>query len=113
MRSASRDEDVIADILRAAYIALEFTGGMGLDSFRADSKTQAAVERELLIIGEAVTRLSDEFREQHGEVSWRVIIGMRNWLVHAYDDISPEIVFETVSSDLPNLIDRLRGVLDD
>jgi uncharacterized protein with HEPN domain len=66
----SRDEGNLLDILKAARLAIEFKGQTDKDEFLADLKTQSAVLHQLLIIGEAVKRLSPEFRGAHPEVPW-------------------------------------------
>jgi uncharacterized protein with HEPN domain len=58
----SRDEGNLLDILKAARLTIEFKGQMDKAEFLADLKTQSAVLHQLLIIGEAVKRLSPEFR---------------------------------------------------
>lgn len=59
--------------------------------------------RHLIIIGEAVGRLSESFRRQHDQVAWHEVVGMRNILVHEYEDIDWTEVFHTVEEDLPAL----------
>ena len=66
----------------------------GHDSFLADPKTQDAVMRNLEIIGEAVKNLSEELREQHPNIPWKRIAGMRDVLIHHYFDVKIGIVLE-------------------
>ena len=67
--------------------------------------------RQLEIIGEAARRLSKETRLQLSESSWRQIIGMRNHLIHIYDDVDLAIVWDTIQNDLSPLIARLERVV--
>ena len=74
---------------------------------------QDAVVRQLEIIGEASRQLSDDFREQHDDVPWRAIIGMRNRIAHDYLNIDLDVVWDVVQHDLPDLKRRVHEVLDD
>lgn len=91
------------DILEGINRIEEFTSGMDLDAFRADPKTVAAVERKLLQIAEAATRIGDDAAAACPEIPWRDIRGMGNWLRHRYDRVDVEIVWNTVTESLPPL----------
>jgi uncharacterized protein with HEPN domain len=72
--------------------------------FRWDALRQRAVVRSIEIIGEAARRVSAEFQEQHPEIPWPAIIGMRNRLIHEYDTVDLGIVWEVAQEDIPELI---------
>jgi len=105
----SRDEAYVLDILRAARLANEFLAGCEREAFETDEKTQSAVLHQLLVLGEAVKRLSDEFRGRHPGVPWQQIAGMRNWIIHQYADVDLDEVFLTVQRDLPELVRNLEN----
>ena len=100
----SRDDAALLDIVRAARLAAEFMGTADKNSFLEDLKTQSAVLHQLLVLGEAVKRLSDEFRTRHPEIPWQLIAGMRDKLIHEYDEVDVDEVWKTVASDVPRLI---------
>lgn len=100
----SRDEAHLLDILKAARLAIEFQNSMDMPAFLADAKTQSAVLHQLLVIGEAVKRLSAAFRDTHPEVPWKLIAGTRDKLIHFYEGVDLEEVWKMVISDLPELI---------
>ena len=77
----------------------------------ADRRTQAAVLYEIVVIGEAANRLSDEFRIQHSAIPWKDIIGMRNILAHQYDKVDAEEVWNVVNQDIPELIVMIEPLL--
>lgn len=68
-----RDDAHLLDILKAARLAIEFKGPAEKAEFLEDAKTQSAVLHQLLIIGEAVKRISPESRAAHPEVPWKLI----------------------------------------
>jgi len=96
--------------LRAARLALEFRGGLDKAAFLADLKTQAAIFHELLVLGEGVKRLSTALREDHPDVPWKAIAGMRDRLLHGYDAVDLDLVWKTVDEDVPALLRRLEGL---
>jgi len=99
-----RDDAHLLDILRAARLAIDFKGTAAKSEFLEDIKTQSAVLHQLLIIGEAVKRMSPEIRAAHPEVPWKLIAGTRDKLIHFYEGVDLEEVWTMVTSDLPELI---------
>lgn len=93
----------LADILLAIKRALEFIDGYDVRRFRTDLRTRYAVYSQIIIVGEAARRISRGFQEQHPNLPWAEMTGMRHKLVHDYDDIDWELVWDTVTSDFPGL----------
>jgi uncharacterized protein with HEPN domain len=89
----------------------DFTAGMDFESFRGDPKTIAAVERKLLVIGEAPVRLGQQAASLCPGVPWHKIRGTGNWLRHQYERVDVEIVWRTVVEELPPLADSVRKAL--
>jgi uncharacterized protein with HEPN domain len=111
--SGSRLSDHLDHMRGAAQQACDYTAGMGKGEFLADKKTQQAVILNLIIVGEAATKLlkdHGEFLEQHPELPWRNMKGMRNRVAHGYFDINLDMVWDTVQAALPDLLDRLPAV---
>ena len=63
------------------------------------------------IIGEAAARIGTESREKFPSISWLQIVGIRNRLVHGYDVVDPDILWDTIIDDLPPLIAELEKIL--
>lgn len=86
---------------------------VGLDeaTFSKDRKTQDAVVRNLEIIGEASSRLPDDFRSGHGDIPWALMRGLRNRIVHAYFGVDLQLVWEVVVDDLPPLKERIEKLI--
>ncbi len=106
-----RDREYSTDILEAAKIALNYVSGMDRNEFLGDLQCQDAVIRRLEIIGEAARRISVKTHEDHPDLPWSDLIGMRNIMIHEYDDVDLYIVWETVRIDLPPLIDAMENIL--
>ena len=105
------DDATVLDILNAARLAAEFIEGMDRPAFLSDLKTQSATHHQLLILGEAVKRLSPEFREGHPELPWRMMAGMRDKLIHQYDAVDLDEVWRTLTGDLPPLIQAMAKIV--
>ena len=106
-----RDEATLLDIAEAASRAWEFVTGMSKEDFANDLKTQSAVQHQLLVIGEAVKRLSDGLRDRHRDIPWSLMAGMRDHLIHGYDIIDLDEIWKTVSDDVPDLLKRIKPLL--
>lgn len=107
----SRDQQSIQDMLNAAQEILSFTADMDYSSLESDRRTQAAVLYEIVVIGEAANRVSDEFRAAHSTIPWKDIVGMRNILTHQYDNVDPETVWDVIHQDIPELIAMIKPLL--
>ncbi len=72
---------------------------------------QSAVLYQLIVIGEAVKKLSSDLRRQHPEISWTLMAGMRDHLIHGYDVVDWDEVRNTATRDMPDLLNRLGAFL--
>lgn len=99
-----KDNAYLADILDAAKAIQRFIAGVSLEQFKKNEEKYEAVNRKFEIIGEAARRLSPEAQKQFPQIPWKLVTAMRNILIHDYDDVDLDIVWETAQRDLPNLI---------
>jgi len=107
----SRDDATLLDILKAARLAVEFKGKLNKTAFLKDIKTQSAILHQLLVLGEAVKRLSDEFRVNHPKIPWTMIAGMRDKLIHEYNAVDLDEVWKTATTDIPRLIALIKPLV--
>lgn len=108
-----RDAATLLDIENAARLIIEFTLDISRLAFDDDIKTQSAILHQLMVLGEAVKRLSADFRAVHPEVPWALIAGMRDNLIHEYDAVDLDEVWRTVESDIPRLLKQLEQLHKD
>lgn len=106
-----RDRVYLLDILEASKLAVSYLENKSKNDFLNDFQCQDAAIRRLEIIGEAARRISDETQADFPHLPWREMIGMRNMMIHEYDDIDLNTVFKTVQNDLPSLIKALEEIL--
>jgi uncharacterized protein with HEPN domain len=106
----SKDETTLLDIDVAQRVA-EFVQGYTFDRFTADEKTWSAVLYQLGVIGAAVKRLSEPLRTAHPSVPWAQMAGMRNRVIHGYDALDFERVWQTVTESIPALRAALAPLL--
>lgn len=106
-----RDRTYLLDILQAAKLAISYVGDKTEQEFLADIQCQDSVIRRCEIIGEAARRVSEATRKEYPELPWSQMIGMRNVLIHEYDDVDLAIVWRTVRIELPRIVKYLEKVL--
>jgi uncharacterized protein with HEPN domain len=104
-------QERIEDILTCAQNVQNFTAGMTFDSFLADARTIRAVAFEFTTIGEASRAIPQEIQDQHPEVPWGKMQGIRNVLVHEYFRLDEEILWKASQEDIPPLIAVLENMI--
>jgi uncharacterized protein with HEPN domain len=100
-------------MLEAARDALSFAEGATRADLEKDRKLVMAVVKCVEIIGEAATRVSPKSRAEVAGIPWQDVVDMRHRLVHAYYDISHDVLWSTLRDDLPPLIETLERILRD
>ena len=91
--------------------AMSFIGNKSRESLDKDRMLVLALIKDIEIVGEAASRISNEAQDTTPEIPWANIIGMRNRLIHAYFDINLDILWQTVSKDLPELAVKLNEAI--
>jgi uncharacterized protein with HEPN domain len=103
-----RDPQFLLDMLQSAELIASYTDQVSKDEFIQNIQLQDAVIRRLLVIAEAARRVSETTRQARFDISWAEINGMRNRLVHEYDDVDFDIVWDVVQNEIPSLITALK-----
>ena len=96
------------DYSRKAVAMIE---GRTREDLDRDEMLCLALTRVVEVIGEAATRVSQAGQQRHGQIPWPEIIGLRNRLVHGYDSVDLNILWDIVQQDLPPLIEQLQAIL--
>ena len=105
------DSIILRQILEHAEEALRIIEGKTYTDIEHDRILNLALVRLLEIIGEAAGRISKSTRGKFPQIPWITIVAMRNRLIHGYDQIDLNIVWDVIENDLPPLINELRRVL--
>jgi uncharacterized protein with HEPN domain len=106
-----RDASRLRDMLENARLARQFMQGKTHEDLTRDAMLAYAVVRALEVVGEAANRVTPEAMAALPGLQWSNMIGMRNRLVHGYDNINYEIVWNVVQEDLASLIETLIPIL--
>jgi uncharacterized protein with HEPN domain len=107
----NRDLAYLLDIANTCSTIGELLEDMNEVSFLTDKRTHLAVLYEIIITGEIVKRLSQEFRQDHPEIPWKQIAGMRDKLVHDYNKVDLDLTWEVTQSSIPELLEFVLPLL--
>ena len=97
----TRDRQICDKLLSEIAILKDMMDGVSRDAFQADERTSRAVCMTLINIGELVKNLTDELRNNHKEIPWRSIAGLRDVTAHKYQTLRMEDVYSTCVEDIP------------
>ena len=98
------------DMIDFAGKVLAYTDGLDQAGFVASGLTYDATLRNLDLIGEAATHITDEVRAAHSEIHWRMIIATRNRLIHGYLGIDDDTLWSIIQDDVPELLPLLKAL---
>lgn len=110
--SKREPELYLVDILDSIEKIESYIKDRPYEKFISDEMALDAVVRNIEIIGEATKNLSKELKQAHPEVPWQKIAGMRNKMIHEYFGIDAEILWLTVTEDIPMLKKLIKPLLD-
>lgn len=108
-----RHNDYLDHMLEAIGLIRSYVEGFSKEDFLADKRTQQAVILNIVVIGEAATKLADEYPEfvaRYPEVQWKSMRGMRNRMAHGYFDINLDIVWDTIRQSIPVLAQQIQKI---
>jgi len=107
----SRDDTYLVDILESAKVALDYVSGKSWDEFYEDMQCQDAVLRRIEIIGEAARHISPQTRKKYPEIPWRDLTMLRNLVIHQYDAVDINQVWDTAQNKLPPPVAELSKIV--
>ncbi len=107
----ARDMASLMDIVQAARQVLHYVQDVERNQLARDDEKQAAILYRLIIMGEATKRISPAFRDQHPEVPWRRIAGLRDIVIHNYGEIDFGVIWNVIDVSLPELLELLEPLL--
>ena len=106
------DEIRVQHMIDAADSVERFITDRKSEDLVQDEMLRMALTRAIEIIGEAANKVSAEGREDHPDIPWRAIVGMRNRLVHAYFDVDVDVLWKTAVDAVPELRVKLVKSID-
>ena len=106
----NRNKEAILDLINACNLIIKFCANLDKNSFLADEKTQAAVLYQIIIIGEAVNRLTPDFIAQYPQIPFKAIRGMRNRVVYEYKEVDVKILWEVTQFNIPELLAQIETI---
>jgi len=107
------DKEFLRDIAEACTRIEMYTQNLSYDEFLKNTEKQDAVIRNIEIIGEAVKKLSEDFKNEYNEIEWKKIAGMRDRLIHFYFGINIEVVWNVVAVEIPKLKNFVNKTLEE
>lgn len=105
------DRTGLRHMLDHAQEAMTMIHDRSREELNQDRMLELALVRLIEIIGEAASRVSDDTRERFSAIPWPQITGMRNRLIHGYDQVDLQVLWDTITDDLPPLVQELEKAL--
>ena len=107
MDNIKNDSYYIKKILKDIKFIIDNTVGLTLDEFESNEILCDSTLFRLIQISENSVKLTAEFKEKHNDIMWQAIKGMRNRIVHEYGDVQFDIVYQTITQDIPEIYNKL------
>jgi len=100
-------------ILNSLRKAADYINGVSYADTLKDEEKQDAIIRKIEVAREATKGLSAELRERYDRIPWRAIAGMRDKLIHHYFDVDLDVVWDTVTREIPELIPEIEAIVQE
>ena len=113
MREPLRDRERLVHIKKAIDRILRYTEDKSYEDLVADDMMYYAVVKNIEIIGEAANMLTQSFQQAHPDTPWKMVKGMRNYIVHEYFQIDDIVVWDVVKSNIPELREQITRYLSE
>lgn len=113
MREPLKDRERLEHMLSAINRILRYTKGKTFQDLVDDDMMYYAVVKNIEIIGEAANMLTGDFQTSHQETPWKMVKGMRNYIVHEYFQIDSAVVWDVVSNELTTLRSQIERYISE
>ena len=113
MREQSKDKVRLEHIVQAIERIKRYTSEKCFDDFNTDDMMYYAVVKNIEIIGEASNLLTKSFKDEHPATPWKLLTGMRNYIVHEYFQVDNTVVWDVIQNDLPQLEAQVKDYLNE
>ena len=107
MREPRKDRERLEHMKTAIDRILRYTSGKSYEDLVSDDMMYYAVVKNIEIIGEAANMLTQSFQQSHSETPWKMVKGMRNYIVHEYFQIDDIVVWDVVKNNIPDLREQV------
>jgi uncharacterized protein with HEPN domain len=97
----------LEDIIQSIRKIQEYTKDLDYDAFTNDAKTKDAVLSNFMIIGDAVKYIPDKVIDDHPEIAWHEMRGIRNIIAHGYFQVDDKIIWDAIQTDLVDLLPKM------
>ena len=105
-----KNDVIISKMLGYVEKILKYSANMTYEDFVKNDMVVEACVFNLSQIGELANKLDDVYRQEHRQIAWKQIYGLRNRIVHDYEGVNLKLVWEIIASDLPDLRDELKKI---
>ena len=112
MREPLKDRERLRHIVAAIDRINRYTAGKTYDDLVQNDMMYYAVVKNIEIIGEAANMLTSEFQEAHPQTPWKMVKGMRNYIVHEYFQVDDVVVWDVVTNNLSDLRQQITSYID-
>ena len=110
MDNTKDDNYYVGKIKKDIEFLIKHTKSLTNKEMQSDEVLLDSIMFRLVQISENSAKLTDKFKQQHSEISWFAIRGLRNRIVHDYGNVDYSIIYETVKKDILNLYDMLKNI---
>ena len=104
-------DPLVQDMIRFSELALDFSAGLDQIGFTSSPQCYFAAIWSITVIGEAASNIPRSFASAHPEIPWSEMVGTRHRLVHGYNIIDEDLVWEIITVHIPALLPLLRALL--
>lgn len=111
MTDEARTGAALLDMVEALEAVQAFVADRTYEDYAANRMMRRAIERELEILGEAANRVPKGFQVAHGDIDWGQIIGLRNVIIHRYDQIEDERMWDIITTQVPQLLAQVKPLV--